>query len=158
MDTESQRMLARLIRTQRIAALGTMRDGAPFVSMVLFASSTDFSTFFIHISRLAHHTRNILGDPRVSLMIAGTDTGTQDPLTLARVSIQGMAHEVLPTGSEYEEMKSAYLIKHPQSAFNFQLGDFSLFRIRVSTARYVAGFGKIFELTVEDFISSSLEI
>jgi len=158
MDTESRRMLTRLIRTQRIAALGTLKDGAPFVSMVQFAPSPDFSTFSIHISRLAHHTRNILGDPRVSLMIAGTDTGTQDPLTLARVSIQGVAVEVLPTGSEYEGVKSAYLLKHPQSAFNFQLGDFSLFSIRVSTARYIAGFGKIFDLTVEDFISSSLEI
>ena len=157
MDTESRRMLAHLIRTQRIATLGTLREGAPFVSMVLFAPSPDFSTFSIHISRLAHHTRNILGDPRVSLMIAGTDTGTQDPLTLARVSIQGVAVEVPLTGSEYEEIKSAYLIKHPHATFNFQLGDLSLFGIRVSMARYVAGFGKIFDLTVEDFISSSLE-
>jgi len=158
MDTESQRMITHLIRTQRIAALGTLREGAPFVSMVQFALSPDFSTFFIHISRLAHHTRNIVGDPRVGLMIAGTDTGKQDPLTLARVSIQGVAVEVPPTGSEYEEIESAYLIKYPQSAFNFQLGDFSFFSIRVCMARYVAGFGKIFDLTVEDFISSSLEM
>jgi hypothetical protein len=31
------------------------------------------------------------------------------------------------------------------------LGDFAIYKIVPRTARYVAGFGKIFNLTVEDF-------
>ena len=151
MGTETRQILARLLRTQRIAALGTLRDGAPAVSLVLFAPSPDFAFFFIHISRLALHTRDILQDRRVSLMFAETDSGAGDPQLLARVSIQGTAVEVPVTDDDYAGCKSIYLTKYPHAAFNFQLGDFSLFRIRVSSARLVAGFGKIFDLTTEDF-------
>ena len=151
MATEPRQILARLLHTQRIAALGTLRDGSPFVSMVLFAPSPDFSSLFIHISRLAQHTRDILQDNRVSIMLAETDSGAGDPQQLARVSIQGTAVEIPVTDSDYMECKAIYLAKYLHAAFNFQLGDFSLYRIRVSSARLVAGFGKIFDLTVEDF-------
>lgn len=72
MDANSEQILIRLLREQRVAALGTLRDGDPLVSQVLFATAQDFSIFIMHISRLAQHTQDILNDPRVSLMIAGT--------------------------------------------------------------------------------------
>jgi putative heme iron utilization protein len=150
-DFDLQQTLARLIRTQRIAAFGTLRDGAPLVSMVLYAGSKDFSAFYIHASRLAQHTQDMLKDPRVSLMIAETDTGTQDPQTLARVSIRGETIAIPPTAADYEKTKSIYLQKFPAAAFNFTLGDFSIYKIEPRTARFVAGFGKIFNLTLDDF-------
>lgn len=143
--------LARLLRTQRVAAFGTLRDGGPLVSMILYAAANDFAAFFIHASRLAQHTQDLLKDPRVSLMIAETDSGSQDPQTLARVSIRGEAVAIPPTVADYEETKAIYLKKFPEAAFNFTLGDFSIYKIEPRTARFVAGFGKIFNLTVEDF-------
>jgi putative heme iron utilization protein len=151
MDAQSQQTLARLIRTQRIAALGTLRDGGPLVSMILYAVAPDFSAFYIHASRLAQHTRDILQDARVSLMIAETDTGVPDPQTLARVSIRGEAVEVPPADPDYAEARSLYLTKFPQAVFNFDLGDFALYRIQPRRARFVAGFGQIFNLTLADF-------
>ena len=91
MEHEAQQKLANLIRTQRVAALGTLRDSAPFISMILYVPSTDFTNYFMHVSRLAFHTQDIFKDPRVSLMIAEADDGTQNPQTLARVSIRGDA-------------------------------------------------------------------
>jgi heme oxygenase (biliverdin-IX-beta and delta-forming) len=151
MDADSLQTLARLIRTQRIAAFGTLRDGGPLVSMILYAVSSNFAQFYIHASRLALHTQDILKDPRVSLMIAETDTGEKDPQTLARVSIRGEAVAVPPTDADYEEAKAVYLEKFPEAAFNFTLGDFAIYKIVPRTGRFVAGFGKIFNLTVEDF-------
>lgn len=142
---------ARLIRTQRVAAFGTLRDGGPLVSMILYAAAKDFTAFYIHASRLAQHTQDMLKDPRVSLMIAETDTGSQDPQTLARISIRGEAVTVPPTDADYAEARTVYLEKFPEAAFNFTLGDFAIYKIEPHTARFVAGFGKIFNLTVEDF-------
>jgi putative heme iron utilization protein len=119
--------------------------------MVLYVASADLSSFYIHISRLALHTQSILQDRRVSLMIMEQDTGENDPQTLARVSIRGEAIETPPTAIDYEEAKSAYLEKFPRSAFNFSLGDFILYCIKPHDARYVEGFGKIFDLTADDF-------
>lgn len=151
MDSIDLQSFARLIRTQRVAAFGTLRDGGPLVSMILYAAANDFAAFYIHASRLAQHTQDMLKDPRVSLMIAETDTGSQDPQTLARVSIRGEAVVVPPTAEEYEDAKSVYLQKFPEAAFNFTLGDFSIYKIEPRTARFVAGFGKIFNLTLDDF-------
>ncbi|NUM76492.1 pyridoxamine 5'-phosphate oxidase family protein [candidate division KSB1 bacterium] len=156
MEFDLQQNLARLIRMQRIAAFGTLREGAPLVSMILYAVSPDFAQFYIHASRLALHTQDILNDPRASLMIAETDTGEKDPQTLARVSIRGEVVAIPTTHSDYAKAKTVYLEKFPDAAFNFTLGDFSIYKITPRTARYVAGFGKIFNLTVEDFKQAAL--
>lgn len=152
MDEASQQLLAHLIRTQRVAALGTLREGAPFVSLVALAATADFSAFYLHISRLAVHTRDILQDPHVSLLLAEPDTdGARDPQTLARLSIQGMAEEVGPDAPDYVEARALYLARFPDAGQNFRLADFALFRIRPNRARYVAGFGKIFNLQPHHF-------
>jgi len=151
MDNESERLLASIISTQRVASLGTLRQGGPFVSMVLFAPAADFASFFIHVSRLAHHTQDILKSTRVALMIAEADGGNKDPQTLARVSITGEALEIGPMDSEYPAAREAYLSKYPQAGPNFMLGDFSIYRITVSAARFVANFGKIYNLKPADF-------
>lgn len=151
MDARDRQPLVHLIRTQRIAALGTVHDRAPLVSMVLYAAAADFSAFYIHVSQLAQHTQAIRQDRRVSLMIGEPDTGQANPQTLARVSIRGEAIETPPTARNYEDVKAVYLAKFPEAAVNFGLGDFVLYGVVPSTARYVGGFGKIFDLVAEDF-------
>jgi putative heme iron utilization protein len=146
MDPEALQQLARLIRGQRVAALGTLRQGAPFVSMVPYAPAADFSAFYVHLSRLAYHTQDILKDARVSLMIAAADDGKGDPQTLARLSIRGVAEEITRSHSAYAELKALYLARFPQAKVSFGLGDFSIFSIQPKSGRFVAGFGRIFNL------------
>ena len=52
MDIQSQQSLARLVRDERIAALGTLFHGAPLVSLVLFSAADDLSAIHIHVSWL----------------------------------------------------------------------------------------------------------
>jgi putative heme iron utilization protein len=89
MDSDSSRLLAGLLRSQRSAHLGTLRGGAPLVSMTLYLPAEDLSAFHIHVSRLAWHTQDMLQDPRVALSVGETDDGRADPFTLMRVSIRG---------------------------------------------------------------------
>lgn len=147
MDAQSQKLLVTLIRTQRTAALGTLHDGAPLVSMVLYAPTADCSAFYLHISRLAQHTQAILRDSQVGLLIAEPDTGAQDPQTLARVSLQGTASEVLRTDADDEAIRALYLQRFPTATMTLSLGDFAFFRVIPRRGRFVAGFGQIFNLT-----------
>jgi putative heme iron utilization protein len=149
MDPESELKLAHMIRQQRIAALGTLHDGAPFVSMVAYAPAADFAAFYIHASRLSQHTRDLLQNPQVSLMIVETDPGAGDPQTLARVSLMGMAAPLAPDAADYAAIRALYQARFPASTLTFQLGDFALYRITVTAARYVAGLGKAFSLRSE---------
>lgn len=144
MDDESSELLRRLLRTERIAHLGTLRAGAPMVSMTLYLPQPDFSAFHVHVSRLAWHTQDMLQDPRVALSIAQADDGRADPFTLRRVTIRGEAEQV-PQGP-----KEQWLERFPEQAINFELADFSFWRIVPRDARFVAGFGRIHNLSASD--------
>ena len=155
MDPESSDLLAQLLRAQRIAALGTLRQGAPLVSMVLYLPAPDFAAFHVHVSRLAWHTQDMLADSRVSLSVAATDDGTRNPQTLERVSVRGEAVP-LPNGArESESLKAQWLACFPGSAINFELADFQFFRITPRDARFVAGFGRIHNLSAEALAAAS---
>jgi len=148
LDAETSRALASLIRKERIAHLGTLRGGAPLVSMTLYLPAPDFSAFFLHVSRLAWHTQDMLQDARVSLSIGETDDGRADPFTLMRVAIRGEAAQIS------QGPKEQWLKKFPAQAVNFTLADFSFWRIVPRDARFVAGFGRIHNLSAGDLIDS----
>ena len=144
MDAETRRALSDLIVKERIAHLGTLRAGAPMVSMTLYLADETFSAFFVHVSRLAWHTQDMLRDGRVALSIAEHDDGRADPFTLMRVSIRGDAVQAS------EGPKQAWLRRFPEQAVNFELADFSFWKITPRDARFVAGFGRIHNLSAAE--------
>ena len=149
MDQQSEQTLARLISDTRVAALGTLHDGEPNLAMVAYAFAEDFSAFYIHVSRLGKHTADMENDPHVSLLITETDDGRADPQTLARVSIRGIA-EILPrTDPGYAQVKNIYLGRFPEAEQLFSLGDFNIWKITPKAGRFVAGFGRAFNLVPE---------
>ena len=130
--------------------LGTLRGGAPMVSMTLFMPERDFSAFYVHVSRLAWHTQDMLQDPRVALSVAQTDDRRADPFTLMRVTVRGEAVQIQPAP---EDLKSLWLKRFPEQAINFTLADFSFWRIVPRDARFVAGFGRIHNLSAAELKS-----
>ena len=155
MDPLLASKLAHLLHTTRQASLGTLNNGAPFISMVLFAPSPDFCSFYIHISSLAQHTHDIAADPRVSIMVMEKDDGAADPQQFSRITISGRAFEVSSADTDYMQASSLYLERYPASTAYFTLSDFRMFRIRAETARFVAGFSKASNLTTEDLQQAS---
>ena len=149
MDAETRLLLGRLIRSERIAHLATLRDGAPMVSMTLYMPEHDFSAFYVHVSRLAWHTQDMQHDGRVALSISERDDGRADPFTLMRVSIRGQAVQ-LAAGP-----KEAWLARFPEQAINFRLADFSFWKIMPRDARFVAGFGRIHNLSAAELLATS---
>src|SRR5262245_11452499 len=149
MDPATRQALITLVRQRGTATLGTLHTGSPLVSLVLYATSPDLGELYIHVSRLAQHTSGLLADPRVGLLIVEHDLPSRNPLSLARVSIQGLADRLEDDSPTLSAARSLYLAAHPTATINFQLSDFLLFRIRPRSARFVAGFGKIFDLDQE---------
>lgn len=150
MDAESEKILARLLKTTRVVALGTSHEGAPFVSMVSVARADDGAEFYIHISRLAQHARDMESDPRVSLLLAEADDGRADPQTLSRVTIQCHAEKIARENEFYVPLQKQYLAHFPASAQMFSFGDFNLWKLVPEKVRFVAGFARAFNLTPTD--------
>jgi hypothetical protein len=122
-------------------------SGDPYCSLVNVASAPDGSPILL-ISRLAVHTRNILADPRISLMLDERAPG--DPLEGARIMVAGRAEEA---GAERDLLRRRYLNVHPSAETFVDFKDFSFFRIRPSGAHLVAGFGRIVDLGPEQFLT-----
>ena len=149
LDVETRALLAKLLRSERVGALGTLRDGAPLVSMVPFLAEEDFSAIWLHVSRLAWHTQDMLREPRVALSIAQTDDRRVDPYALARVTIRAQAAQ-LPAESEHgARLRRAWLARFRQSHIHFELADFSFWRLAPRDARFVAGLGRIHNLSAD---------
>jgi heme iron utilization protein len=144
-------MLARsLLRRSRQGALATLMTGTgdPYCSLVNVASHADGSPILL-ISRLALHTKNILGDARVSLMLDERAAG--DPLEGARIMLAGHAE---PAGADEAAMlRRRYLNAHPSAEAFVEFKDFTFFRIRPTGAHLVAGFGRIVDLAPERFLT-----
>ena len=143
MDAETSQLLKALLLKERTAHLGTLRNAAPMVSMTLYMPEKDFSAFYVHVSRLAWHTQDMAQDARVALSIAETDDRRADPFTLMRVTIRGEALQI--SGGP----KEAWLARFPAQAINFELADFSFWKITPRDARFVAGFGRIHNLSAD---------
>ena len=149
MNADQAQALRNLLREQTIASLGTLHEGDPFVSMVPYAQHAGGADFFIHVSRLATHTKDMLARPRVSLLIIAPDGDS--PQSRARITVQGDAHPLNSESAEYEAAKSTYIARFPQSADIFEFADFSIFRIVPVTVRVVGGFAQAFSLGAESF-------
>jgi putative heme iron utilization protein len=98
---------------------------------------------------LAVHTRNLLGDARVSLMLDERAEG--DPLEGARIMLAGSAEEA--AAADLEIVRRRYLNAHPSAEAFVDFKDFSFFRIRPSGTHLVAGFGRIVDLKPEQFLT-----
>ncbi len=155
MDADTSLLLRKLILKERVAHLGTLRGGEPMVSMTLYLPQRDFSAFHVHVSRLAWHTQDMLHDARVALSISEGDDGRADPFTLARVTIRGDAVQIQNNDSAFQNLKSAWLERFPEQAINFELADFSFWRIAPRDARFVAGFGSIHNLSAQELVRAA---
>lgn len=152
MNAELSEQLSRLVRARTTAALGTLRAGAPFVSMVPYAIAPEGAGFVVHVSELSAHTKDMLSDARVSLLVAEAEGGGKTPLGLMRVSVQGLARRIPSVAPEHAVLKAAYLARFPDAEPMFGFADFSIFLIRPESARFVAGFGQARSLSGESII------
>jgi putative heme iron utilization protein len=136
-----------LMREARSGALATLMPGSgdPYCSLVNIATATDGSPLLL-ISRLALHTKNILADPRVSLMLDERKEG--DPLQGARVMLMGVAAK-----TESADARRRYLAYHPEAEMFAGFGDFSFYDITLKGAHLVAGFGRIVDLKPADLLT-----
>src|SRR5690348_3234203 len=148
-DFDPARVVRSLLRRSRQGALATLMSGSgdPYCSLVNVASHYDGSPILL-ISRLALHTRNLLADPRVSLMLDERIEG--DPLEGARIMLSGHAQEIT---SDRGIVRQRYLNAHPTAEVFVDFKDFSFFRICPTGTHLVAGFGRILDLKPEQFLT-----
>lgn len=104
--------------------------------------------FYILISTVAQHGRNLLANPDISLLFAEDESQCAQPFARKRVTIEAGASETVRTDPMY-----AAIIERFKAHFNpelvgslTQMGDFHLFRLSPLGGSAVMGFGKAYRL------------
>src|SRR5271165_406261 len=152
-DPENSHALAvsdakRLMRLSRTAALATLDpdSGAPLTTLVGVASDFDGAPIFL-MSTLARHTRQLLRDPRGSVLIAG-EHERGDPLNHPRVTLNGRIEM-----TDAATARTRYLQRNPKAKLYADFGDFAFYRLAIESVHFNGGFGRAAPLQPADILS-----
>lgn len=114
-----------------LSTFSQKHEGYPSGSMVDFACELDGSPI-LAVSSLAVHSKNLLGNPKCSLLVAKDPEDRTDTV----VTVYGDAISV--SENDIETIRTAYLRRHPD-AFWVDFGDFRFIHIKPKCVQYVSG-------------------
>jgi putative heme iron utilization protein len=101
---------------------------------------------------MARHSAGLQADAPFALLIHELDSSPdKNPAQLGRITLEGTVRPLSREEPAYAAGQHAYLEKFPKSQITFQLADFTLYELRIESARLVAGFAKTFDLEPQDF-------
>lgn len=129
------RAIIRRARSASLATAITSKDGFPYVSLVTVACDMDASPLML-FSTLADHTRNLLDDPRASLLFEEASR-RGNPQTGPRVTLSGKIRKM-----KDGPLAERFLTRHPQARMYAGFGDFAFYRMTVERAHWVGGFAR----------------
>ena len=128
-----------LVASQSSGLLATSSAGHPWGSLVAYGPLEDGSPVLL-VSRMAEHGRNLLAEPRASLVVSDL-SASDDPLACPRVTLAG--HVRQPSGDDAQTALAAFLDAVPHASHYAQFADFTLWVLRVERVRWVGGYGRM---------------
>ncbi|KAJ3687218.1 hypothetical protein LUZ61_016382 [Rhynchospora tenuis] len=136
-----------------LSTLSQEHEGYPAGSMVDFACYEDGSPI-LAVSSLAVHSKNLSGNAKCCLLVA------KDPEDRTDTVITVYGDAITVAAEEREEMRAAYLKKHPD-AFWVDFGDFRFVQIKPRFIHYVSGVATARlgsgEFTAEEFRTAKVD-
>lgn len=141
------REFAQQFQTVQLATASTA--GVPEASYAPFYR--EGRDFYVFLSELSRHARNLLENPRASLLLIENEGDAANLFSRRRLVYQCTCQEVERGGERFEQKMDAFQAKFGNMiGLLRELGDFHLYRITPVTGTYVAGFAKAYELVGED--------
>lgn len=146
--TSEARQFLRATRNGMLSTFSAKLPGYPFGSVAPFVLDHSGQPVIL-ISTIAEHTRNIVANPKVSLLVF---SGDEDLQAGARLTLIGQAIEI---NKDDIDLRNRYLRYLPQAAGYFDMHDFRFYRIEIVQTRYIAGFGKMGWLTGDELLATT---
>ncbi|EOU2463479.1 heme utilization protein HutZ [Vibrio navarrensis] len=127
------------------------KDGRPNVSYAPFVQNQE--GYFVLISQIARHARNLLENPQVSLMMIEDEDSAKQLFARKRLTFDAVASVV-----ERDSQLWLQVIDQMQERFGeivaglSQLEDFVLFNLKAERGLFVKGFGQAYQVSGEDLV------
>ncbi|MEZ9241209.1 heme utilization protein HutZ [Vibrio splendidus] len=136
-------------RTLQLATVD--EEGRPNVSYAPFVQNQE--GYFVLISDIARHARNLKANPQVSLMMIEDEESSKQLYARKRLTLDAQASVV-----ERETELWTQVIGQMQERFGeiidglSQLQDFSLFNLKAENGLFVKGFGQAYQVSGDDLV------
>ncbi len=140
MDKKTITAARNLLHTLDAGVLSTISqklDGYPFGSTVPYCLDANNNPIVL-ISSIAEHTKNIIENPKCSLLVAPS---TDDVQAHARLCVIGLMEQV--SAENTEEIAARYYRYFPHAQDYHKAHNFDFYRLSPQTHRYIGGFGAI---------------
>ena len=147
-DEQPEKVWANLIDEMQSLQLSTIGpEGQPHCSYTPYLYRSPNSVYIL-ISQLAAHTRHLLANNNVAIMIIADEKSTSQIFARTRVHYVCQALRIHPEDPEYASVLDDYERRHGQTVSLLrQLPDFILFQLKPESGQFVMGFGKAYKLT-----------
>jgi len=118
--------------------------GYPFATALPFVPDETHCPVFL-LSGLAEHTKNLLENPKASLLV--TDPDQPRVLESPRMTVVGDVRRVDATPA----LRGRYVRYQPDAEQYLELGDFAFYRLVPKRVRYIGGFAQMGWLEEEEW-------
>lgn len=141
----------RLIQNQKTLLLATVSNQSePECSYAPYIKDQD-NVFYIFVSELATHTKNMLQTSKSSVMFIKPEQETKNFFVRERVIFDCQVNEIQQQDEQYVEQLDKMTEQFGETVELLRsLPDFHLLALTPVKGKYVAGFGKAFVINVED--------
>ena len=114
--------------------------------------------FYIFVSELSNHTRNLTLHPELSIMLVEDEQDAQNAFTRKRLTYQCQAREIPKDDPDWKKLLELFEQAQGKTVSLLKsLPDFHLFELKALSGNYVQGFGQAFSLTGEGLKTLSLQ-
>ena len=150
-DEQPASVCGDLLKTMCSLQLSTVGvDGIPHCGYTPYLYR-DPGNFYIFVSQLAAHTRNLLQNNTVAIMVIADEQSTSQIFARTRVNYLCEAKRLDADNPNYGLVLDDYQQRHGKMAGLLrQLPDFVLFELQPISGQFVMGFGKAYTLTGPD--------
>ncbi|MDN3616492.1 heme utilization protein HutZ [Vibrio gallaecicus] len=136
-------------RTIQLATVD--EEGRPNVSYAPFVQNQE--GYFVLISKIARHARNLEANPQVSLMMIEDEENAKQLFARKRLTFDAVAN-VVERDSELWSQVVAQLGERFGEIIDglSQLEDFVLFNLKAENGLFVKGFGQAYQVSGDDLV------
>ena len=146
---EARRDFVALLESSNGASRATLGDDQlPCVSYAPLVWVDDH--YYLFLSDLAGHTRNLRRCPSISLMLIAAEDQAANAFTRQRITLQGTADLLERDDFSFSQVLAEFHRRFGKVMTMIEpLADFHLFRLQLHSGRFVRGFGQAYELAGE---------
>ncbi|USD52061.1 heme utilization protein HutZ [Vibrio sp. SCSIO 43153] len=136
-------------RTIQLATVDA--EGRPNVSYAPFVQNQE--GYFVLISQIARHARNLLENPNVSLMMIEDEDSSKQLFARKRLTFDAVATVVERDTEMWQQVVGQMKDRFGEIIDGLsQLEDFVLFNLKAEQGLFVKGFGQAYQVSGDDLV------